>query len=96
MTLFPTVHAILTFSGRLVAHPGFSKGFVFDIGIISSLSLVVMLCPDRGLRREAVEVLKAMRPRREGVWDSRVCAEAGEKSLAKEEMEVEVIDPLLR
>jgi len=55
-----------------------------------------MLCPDRGLRREAVEVLKAMRPRREGVWDSRVCAEAGEKSLAKEEMEVEVIDPLLR
>jgi hypothetical protein len=96
MTLFPTVHAILTFSRRLVAHPGFSKGFVFDLGIISSLSLVVMLCPDRGLRREAVEVLKAMRPRREGVWDSRVCAEAGEKSLAKEEMEVEVIDPLLR
>jgi hypothetical protein len=96
MTLFPTVHAILAFSRRLVAHPGFSRGFVFDLGIISSLSLVVMLCPDRGLRREAVEVLKAMRPRREGVWDSRVCAEAGEKSLAKEEMEMDVIDPSLR
>lgn len=96
MKLFPTVHAILDFSRRLVAHPRFSKGFVFDTGIISSLSLVVMLCPDRGLRREAVEVLKAMRPRREGVWDSRVCAEAGEKSIAKEESEMELIDPSLR
>lgn len=94
--LFPTVHAILDFSRRLVAHPGFSKGFVFDIGIISSLSLVVMLCPDRGLRMEAVEVLKAMRPRREGIWDSRVCAETGEKTLTKEEMEMEMIDPSLR
>jgi hypothetical protein len=98
MILFPTVHAILDFTCRLVAHPGFSKGFVFDIGIISSLSLVVMLCPDRKLRKEAVKVLKSMRPRREGVWDSRVCAEAGEKSIAKEEREsgLHVIDPLLR
>ncbi|PMD37946.1 hypothetical protein L207DRAFT_635387 [Hyaloscypha variabilis F] len=96
MRLFPTVHAILDFSRRLVAHPRFSKGFVFDIGIISSLSVVVMLCPDRGLRREAVEVLKEMRPRREGVWDSRVCAEAGEKSIVKEESEMELIDPSLR
>jgi hypothetical protein len=93
---FPTVHAILDFSRRLVAHPGFSKGFVFDIGIISSLSLVVTLCPDRMLRKEAVEVLKSMRPRREGVWDSRVCAEAGERSIAKEEREEEMIDPELR
>ena len=96
ITLFPTVHAILDFSRRLVAHPKFSKGFVFDMGIISSLSLVVMLCPDRGLRREAVEVFKAMRPRREGVWDSRVCAEAGEKFIVEEEMGMEFIDPSLR
>jgi len=96
ITLFPTVHAILDFSRRLVAHPKFSKGFVFDMGIISSLSLVVMLCPDRGLRREAVEVFKAMRPRREGVWDSRVCAEAGEKLIVEEEMGMEFIDPSLR
>jgi hypothetical protein len=94
--LFPTVHAILDFSRRLVAHPGFSKGFVFDTGIISSLSLVVMLCPDRRLRKKAVEVLKAMRPRREGVWDSRVCAEAGEKSISKDESGMELIDPSLR
>jgi hypothetical protein len=98
MRLFPTVHAILNFSRRLVAHSRFSKGFVFDIGIISSLTHVFMLCPDRGLKEEAVEVLKSMRPRREGVWDSRVCAEAGEKSIAKEEREsaLDMIDPLLR
>jgi hypothetical protein len=96
ITLFPMVHAILDFSRRLVAHPKFSKGFVFDMGIISSLSLVVMLCPDRRLRKEAVEVFKAMRPRREGVWDSRICAEAGDKSIVEEEMGMEFIDPSLR
>jgi hypothetical protein len=95
LILFPTVHAILDFSRRLVSHPKFSKGFVFDIGIIPSLSLVVMLCPDRGLRKKAVKVFKAMRPRREGVWDSRVYAEAGEKRIAKEEREMELMYPSL-
>jgi hypothetical protein len=97
MNLFPTVHACLQFSRQLAAHPRFSKGFVFDNGVIPCLAAISMMCPDRTLRREAVEVLRSMAPRREGLWDSRVCAEAGDKLLAREESQgsSEMIDPLL-
>lgn len=81
--VFPTVHAILNFSRRLVCHPGFSRGFVFDLGIIPSLVTLMTSCPDYSLRREAIRILREMQPRREGIWDSRVCADAGEKSMAK-------------
>lgn len=98
VALFPTVQAILKFSRQLVAHPGFSKGFVFDNGIISSIQIVVMLCPDRSLKKKAVGVMNSMIPRREGVWDSRVCAEAGKKFIGREDNDagIEMIDPLLR
>ncbi|KAE8451403.1 hypothetical protein EG329_004032 [Mollisiaceae sp. DMI_Dod_QoI] len=97
VNLFPTVHAILDFSRRLTAHPRFSKGFVFDIGIIAPLSMVSMMCPDKALRRETIDVLRSMAPRREGMWDSRVCAEAGDRYLTTEDTQAnaEMIDPLL-
>ena len=92
---FPTVHAILSFSRQLVAHPKFIKGFVFDIGIIPSLTTVIMVCPDRNLKREAIDVLKSMEPRREGVWDSSAVARAGDISMEEEDgrMDLDMIDP---
>lgn len=83
--VFPTVHAILDFSRRLLQHRGFSRGFVFDLGIIPSLVTLMTSCPDYNLRREAIRILREMEPRREGVWDSRVCADAGEQSMARED-----------
>lgn len=97
MNLFPTVHACLQFSRQLAAHPHFSKGFVFDSGVIPCLATIAMMCPEITLRREAVEVLRSMAPRREGLWDSRVCAESGDRLLAREESQgnLEMVDPLL-
>lgn len=97
MNLFPTVHACLQFSRQLATHPRFSKGFVFETGVIPSLSMISMMCPDRQLRKDAVQVLRSMAPRREGIWDSRVCAEAGDRLLAREDVQgsSEMIDPLL-
>ncbi|KAH6711818.1 hypothetical protein BKA61DRAFT_578248 [Leptodontidium sp. MPI-SDFR-AT-0119] len=97
LTPFPTVHAILNFCRRLMFHPGFLRGFVFDAGVIPPLLKIVLLCPERMLRREAIEVLKSMAPRREGMWDSRVCAEAGEKCMAMEDSTqgLDAIDPFL-
>jgi hypothetical protein len=94
---FPTVHAILSFSRRLIVHPKFVKGFVFDIGIIPSLVNVIMVCPDRSWKQEAIDVLKSMEPRREGVWDSKAVAQAGEMSLEQEDgqMDLDMIDPSL-
>ncbi|TVY87603.1 hypothetical protein LAWI1_G008824 [Lachnellula willkommii] len=93
---FPTVHAILSFSRQLVAHPKFIKGFVFDIGIIPSLTKVIMVCPDRNLKQEAIDVLRSMVPRREGVWDSTAVAQAGEISMEEDgRMDLDMIDPNL-
>jgi hypothetical protein len=97
MNRFPTVHAIISFCRRLVAHPRFLKGFVFDIGIIPSLVNVIMVCPDRSAKLEAIDVLKSMEPRREGVWDSTAVARAGEMALEQEggQMDLDMIDPSL-
>lgn len=92
---FPTIHAIISFSRRLIAHPSFFKGFVFDTGIIPSLVKVMMVCPDRELKHEVIDLLKSMEPRREGVWDSKAVAEAGGMSLDQEDglMDLDMIDP---
>ena len=76
---------ILALSRRLVEHPNFVKGFVFDIGIIPALVIILMLCPDRDLKWETTAVLRDMVPRREGVWDSRIVVEAGERLLDEDE-----------
>ena len=101
-------NTIVALSWRLVAHPSFVRGFVFDIGIIPALVIILMLCPDAGLKRDTVGLLRAMMPRREGVWDSRVVAEAGERMLHEDgdgdpvglgvdvDVADECIDPRLR
>lgn len=96
-TPFPTVHAILNFCRRLMSHPSFLKGFVFDAGIIPHLLKIVLFCPDRILKQEAIDVLRSIAPRREGMWDSRVCADAGEKCIAMEDTDrrLDLIDPFL-
>ena len=90
-------NTIVALSRRLVEHPNFFKGFVFDIGIIPALVIILTLCSDRTLKRETNALLRDMVPRREGVWDSRIVADAGEKFLAEDE-EVfgdNMIDPRL-
>ena len=63
-------------------HPKFVKGFVFDAGIIPSLWIIVMLCPDRELKMEATKILRSMDGRVECVWNSTTVAETGEQALA--------------
>jgi hypothetical protein len=60
----------------------FSKGFVFDNGIISCVFDVVLLCPEEDLRRKAVEILRQLRPRREGLWCSVTLLKEAEEMLA--------------
>ncbi|KAG0651973.1 transcription regulator [Hyphodiscus hymeniophilus] len=98
MNSYVCANTIVTLSRRLVKHPRFVLGFVFDIGIIPALVIILMLCPDRDLKRATNAVLRDMMPRREGVWDSRIVAEAGEKLLAGEEeaLKYDMIDPRWR
>ncbi|CZR61401.1 uncharacterized protein PAC_11297 [Phialocephala subalpina] len=70
---------VVQLSKILVADPRFAKTFVFEMGIIPCLWIVVILHPDFRLKREALSVLRAMQPRVECVWASRIVADTGEK-----------------
>lgn len=98
MNSYMCANTIVALSRRLVEHPNFVRGFVFDIGIIPALVIILMLCPDRALKKETNSILRDMVPRREGVWDSRIAAEAGERILAEDEEPIadDMIDPRLR
>lgn len=50
--------------------------FALDLGIIPPLFVVATKCRDRRLRREAISLLTSSH-RREGMWDSRLCAGVG-------------------
>lgn len=41
-----------------------------------------MMCPDRGMKQQATDILRSMKGRLECVWDSQTVAETGEKAIA--------------
>ncbi|KFY89264.1 hypothetical protein V498_06475 [Pseudogymnoascus sp. VKM F-4517 (FW-2822)] len=61
--------------------PSFQKSFVWDCGIVPGLSVVIAACIDTSIRKEALQVLKDIVPRREGVWDSLTAVKFGERCL---------------
>lgn len=62
----------------VVADPSFRKSFVLDCGIVPGMSIVIAACMDMSMRKEALEILKDVVPRREGVWDSMSAVKNGE------------------
>ncbi|KAH7382016.1 hypothetical protein BKA64DRAFT_218449 [Cadophora sp. MPI-SDFR-AT-0126] len=65
--------------GRLVVHdPEFLKCYVFDFGIIMCIFIILFATYDHDLEEQTVQILKDMRPRKEGVWDSSAMAGAAE------------------
>lgn len=91
------IDSVLSFSERLVAHPQYHKGFVFDTGIIPWLLLVLVLWPDRESKQRALEVMRSIVPRRDGIWDSKQMVEVCEHYLREidEEELLSVFDPML-
>jgi len=76
-----TCQEIIWMSSKLLAKKNFSRGFVFDTGIISCIFDVVLLCPDEDLRKEAVDILRQLVPRREGIWCSVTLLKSAEEML---------------
>ncbi|PVH71821.1 hypothetical protein DL98DRAFT_520866 [Cadophora sp. DSE1049] len=65
--------------GRLVVlDPEFLRCYVFDFGIIMCIFIILFATYDHDLEDQTVRILKAMRPRKEGVWDSSVMAGVAE------------------
>ena len=72
---------IIDLSKLVAADPSFRKTFVFDCGIVPGLFIVVFTCLDMSMRKEALDVLRQIVPRREGVWDSSTLVRQGEMAL---------------
>lgn len=72
---------VINLSNLVASSPGFLKSFVWDCGIVPGLSIVVAACIDMEVRKEALQALKDMIPRREGTWDSITAVKFGEACL---------------
>jgi hypothetical protein len=81
--LLSTSKEILHWCWKVISHRKFVKGFVFDIGIMTSLWFIMVMGYKRELMVEIIEILRAMAPRREGYWDSRSLIQTGEAILAQ-------------
>ncbi|KAH9207033.1 hypothetical protein DL95DRAFT_528088 [Leptodontidium sp. 2 PMI_412] len=57
--------------GRMaVDDPAFLRCYVFDFGIIVCILVILFATNDPDLEKQTVKILRDMRPRKEGVWDS--------------------------
>ncbi|KAG0647708.1 transcription regulator [Hyphodiscus hymeniophilus] len=74
----------------IVSHPKYTKGFVFEVGVIPPLFTVIVYSPNMLYKKEALGILREMQPRVECVWDSRVVADAGEAFIEMLERTTEV------
>lgn len=81
----PEYCEIVALCRAVINHPHFVRSYVFDAGIVPVLFIVVVKCRDKLVRREAIAVLKAASPRREGLWDSMMVARIGEALIKAEE-----------
>ena len=72
---------IVDLSIFIATDPSFLKSFVLDCGIVPGLSIVIAACIDTSIQKEALQVLKDIVPRREGVWDSLTAVKFGERCL---------------
>jgi hypothetical protein len=76
---------IIHLSRLVMADPSFRRSFVFDCGFVPALFMVVVVCENIRLRKEALELLKQSMPRREGTWDSVHLVAAAEQFLQMRE-----------
>jgi len=74
---------VLTLCESMVAHPRFLKTFVFDIGIIPPLWMLILMCPCPQLKKRAVKILRDMEPRTECAWNSKIVADNGDALIAR-------------
>ncbi|RDW56477.1 hypothetical protein BP5796_13118 [Coleophoma crateriformis] len=79
----PELSTILDRCRSIVLYPHFKTIFVFDMGIIPPLFLLATRCHDVRICEEALQLLKRIIPRREGVWDAATCLKIGQQHLAK-------------
>jgi len=82
-----TAVQIVALAKRIISHERFPRRFGgFDTGIIFPIFVVLVVCDEKEVRREAMGVLRSVE-KRESVFDSWVCVDTGEHLVALEDMD---------
>lgn len=69
---------ILDLAKQVSLEPAFQRQvFVMDCGLVSALFVVMTSPLEISINEDALELMKDIRPRREGTWDSVVLSKAG-------------------
>jgi len=76
---------VVDLSRRIVMDPMFKKKFIFDCGLIPPLFVVTMICRERSIREDAIQVLRMMEGRIEICWKAADIADLGERTLQAED-----------
>jgi hypothetical protein len=76
---------LIDLTRRIVQDHRFKKTFGFDCGVVPSLFIAIMICRNKSIREEAIQILRMAEGRIEVVWDASVIAGLGEKMLRAEE-----------
>ena len=61
-----------------------TAGFTIDTGVLPAMYVTVLMCRHQTTRRDVIATLRG-KPRREGIWDSRLIAELGTWIMTLEE-----------
>ncbi len=72
---------IIWIARGVIADKRFTSGFMFNLGLIPGLLVVIMSSPTVEPESEAVEVFRTMRGRTEKTWNSEEVAKMGERIL---------------
>lgn len=78
---FHMTRDIMSLTKNLIEHPSFSRGFVFDGGVLPAMLILMLFCPRKETIEEAFKMVAAMVPRREGFWSSIAITKAACKVL---------------
>lgn len=73
---------IVDLTRRIVMDSSFRKTFVFECGILPALFLTVMLCPERRIREDIIQVLKLAEGRIEVTWNAVEVAKIAESFIS--------------
>lgn len=87
------VRLIIDLTRKVVMDHRFKKTFSFDCGVVPSLFIAIMICRNREIREEAIEILRLAGDRVETTWVAKDIMALGERMMQAEEQGMSVFTP---
>ena len=94
-TATPVLRPSFSTSSYVAKANPWADSFTFDMGIIPAIYMTAIKCRCPHLRRQALDLLSLVRPRREGLWDALLLQKVARRVIDFEESHcLEPVDPM--